>query len=222
VSAFIENFGEAGEAASWTSHSDLAMKIDRYLSRPALRQEIGDAIRAEIAARHTLPDVLRHVLEAVEGMRARLPSPGMTPVAITGPAVGVSEGTPLLPRWRTHAHWFGATLSPHPDGLALLCGPDAWSYAAELPLTAAEAGSGRLMLGLCVEAGRVAVTVVPADRQNVVLYEVLVGLSSPVAVEIEIPLAWSTDLSVILRDAATGGSRGVLHASRLVAAMVGD
>jgi hypothetical protein len=61
------------------------------------------------------------------------------------------------------------------------------------------------------------VTVVPADRQDVLLYEVLVGPSSPVVAEIEIPLVWSIDLSIILRDAAEGGSRVVLHASRLVA-----
>ena len=70
---FVESFGEAGAAATWTSHDDLAAKIDLYLSRPALRREIGDTIRAEIDAAHTLPHVLRRVLDAAWALRGSPP-----------------------------------------------------------------------------------------------------------------------------------------------------
>ena len=70
---FVENFGEAGAAATWTDHADLAAKIDLYLSRPALRGEIGDTIRAEINAAHTLPDVLCRVFDAAWALRGSPP-----------------------------------------------------------------------------------------------------------------------------------------------------
>jgi hypothetical protein len=209
VGGFVESFGEAGEAASWTSHADLAAKIDHYLTRPALRQEIGDAIRAEIAARHTLSHVLRRVLGFAAELRDSPPQPAKRSVVAGG------NGAALLPRWRTHAHWHGAMLVPFSDGLELVCG-DAWTYAAELPLTAAEAGTGCLVVGLFVRTGRIAVTVVPTDRQEVVLYEVLVGPSAPATTEIDIPLIWQQPVSLILRDAAEGGSRTLICASHLV------
>jgi hypothetical protein len=70
---FVENFGEAGAAATWTSHADLAAKIDLYLSRPALRREIGDTIRAEIEATHTLSHVLCRVLDQAWAVRGSPP-----------------------------------------------------------------------------------------------------------------------------------------------------
>jgi Glycosyl transferases group 1 len=218
VNGFIESFGDAGKAASWTSLSDLASKIDHYLSRPALRQEIGDTIRAEIAARHTLAHVLRRVLDVAAELRGPRPRSQVMAVATVDDSDVGCAGEQLLPRWRTHAHWQGASLSPHPHGLALVCGTDAWAYAAELPLTAVEASAGLLIRRLCVQAGRIAVTIVPVNCQEV-LYEVVIGPSSPGAVEIDIPLAWSVDLSVILRNADEGASLVVLSASRLVEAL---
>lgn len=211
VNGFVESFGEAGEAVSWTSHADLAAKIDRYLTRPALRQEIGDAIRAEIAARHTLSHALRRVLDFAAELRDSPPNPEKNALVTGG------NSNSLLARWRTHAHWQGAMLMRSSDGLELVCG-DAWTYAAELPLMAAEAGGGHLILRLSVRSGRIAVTVVPTDRQDVVLNEVLVGPSAPAAAEVDIPLLWQEPVSVILRDAADGGSRALICALQLVQA----
>ena len=71
VAGWVDAFGEAGAAASWTDHDDLATKLDRYLTRPALRQEIAATIRAEIAARHTLRHALTRVLAEAASMIAR-------------------------------------------------------------------------------------------------------------------------------------------------------
>lgn len=70
---FVESFGEAGAAATWTTHADLAAKIDLYLSHPTLRREVGDTIRAEINAHHTLPHVLRRILDAAWALRGAPP-----------------------------------------------------------------------------------------------------------------------------------------------------
>jgi hypothetical protein len=63
TAGFVERFGDAGEAATWASHDELAAKVELYLSRPRLRDEVGDQIRAEIAASHTLEHVLCGVLD---------------------------------------------------------------------------------------------------------------------------------------------------------------
>ncbi len=68
VPGWIESFGQAGAAASWTDHADLATKLDRYLTRPALRQEITAEIRAEIRARHQLHHTLTRVLAEAAAM----------------------------------------------------------------------------------------------------------------------------------------------------------
>ena len=61
---FIAAFGEAGEAVSYTPEArDLAGKIDRFLTNPAYREEVGDAIRETISTRFQLRDVLARVLE---------------------------------------------------------------------------------------------------------------------------------------------------------------
>ena len=67
---FIAAFGDLGEAISYADGADLAAKIDTYLAKPALRREIGDAMRARIASDRRLPDVLARVLgRAVEHRR---------------------------------------------------------------------------------------------------------------------------------------------------------
>jgi Glycosyl transferases group 1 len=69
TAGFVERFGEAGEAATWTDHADLAAKVELYLSRPALRGEVGDAIRDQLVAAHTLDAVLGEVLERAASLR---------------------------------------------------------------------------------------------------------------------------------------------------------
>eukprot|EP01035_Chromulina_nebulosa_P015305 gene15305-20283_t len=71
VAGWVDSFGEAGAASSWTDHADLAAKLDRYLSRPALRREIAGAIRAEILARHTLGHALTRVLTTAAAAAAQ-------------------------------------------------------------------------------------------------------------------------------------------------------
>ena len=60
---FVDTFGDAGEAVSYSSADELAAKIDLYLTKPALRREIGGAIREKLFARHTLQATLARVLE---------------------------------------------------------------------------------------------------------------------------------------------------------------
>jgi len=57
---FVHAFGEAGEAVSYDQ--DLGAKIERFLTNPAYRFEVRDAIRETIAARFQLKDVLTRVL----------------------------------------------------------------------------------------------------------------------------------------------------------------
>lgn len=83
---FIAAFGDLGEAISYTDGADLAAKIDLYLARPALRREIGDAMRARIASDRRLPDVLARVLgrAAERGLPPSAPPPRPQPPAAAG------------------------------------------------------------------------------------------------------------------------------------------
>jgi Glycosyl transferases group 1 len=60
---FIQAFGDLAEAVSYSDRADLAAKIDFYLSKPARRREVAEAMRARIAHDRSLPDVLRRVIE---------------------------------------------------------------------------------------------------------------------------------------------------------------
>jgi len=72
---FIAAFGEAGEAVSYDPGSgDLAAKIDRFLTNPAYRREVGDTIREIIATRFQLKDVLARVMVRSLGDRAARPA----------------------------------------------------------------------------------------------------------------------------------------------------
>ena len=72
---FIAAFGEAGKAVSYDPDSgDLAIKIDRFLTRPAYLREVGDSIREIIATRFQLKDVLARVMEAALGDRTARPA----------------------------------------------------------------------------------------------------------------------------------------------------
>ena len=58
---FVHAFGEAGEAVSYDR--DVSAKIGRFLTNPAYRLEVGEAIRQTIAARFQLKDVLKRVID---------------------------------------------------------------------------------------------------------------------------------------------------------------
>ena len=60
---FVDTFGDAGEAVSYSTADELAGKIDLYLTKPTLRREIGGVIREKLFARHTLQATLARVLE---------------------------------------------------------------------------------------------------------------------------------------------------------------
>lgn len=61
---FVDAFGEAGEAVSYRDGDELAAKVDRFLTDPKARREIGGAIRDRIFTRHRAHDVFSRVLQA--------------------------------------------------------------------------------------------------------------------------------------------------------------
>jgi hypothetical protein len=207
---FVENFGDAGAAATWTSHTDLAAKVDRYLSRPALRREIAAAIRAEIKRTHTLPHVLRRVLDAAWALRGSPPRPAAS--RTVQPPTAERD---VMPRWHTYEHWLGATLTRRADDIVLRCSGPAGAYAAELRFAASETTDATLRLGLCVEVGRIAVIAVTAVHHDV-LYEVAVSTSAPEVTTVEIPLTGGGELSVILSNAGDPPGRVVLRSAQLL------
>lgn len=196
---FIAAFGEAGEAVSYASRDELAAKIDRFLAAPAYRREVGDAIRAHIRERHSLPDVLTRVLEA-----AAQTTTGARPAA-------AATMTDLLPRLRRTELFSKVRLKRHDGELSITTLPEKWTYAAAVRLPATR--RARVEATLIVEAGRVDIGLLSDDRSHVTDQQPSVGPSRwPVIVHLELPDNRAS--AVVLRNMHDGVSR--LRLSRLV------
>jgi hypothetical protein len=151
---FIHAFGDAGEAVSYQPDSgELAAKIDLFLTKPAYRREVGDAIREIIAERFQLRDVLARVIEAAfdratESSAADQPETDeeTTPVA------------DLLPALQSDAGWTDAS-TVHIDGTAVLTCAQQWAYAAALriPDRLKTMRDPCLRIRMAVETGRIGV-----------------------------------------------------------------
>jgi hypothetical protein len=188
-SDFVAEFGELGEAVSYKDGADLAAKINLYLSRPRLRQEVGDALRARFAERHTLTDVLRRVID-----QAAAPVPSAQP-----PTDGKGEGSDVLGHLRRGQalpfglRWPLVGSLPRLDacsrGVELTTQPHAWRCAATiaLPQPAADAREPRLWLTLQVTSGKLGVAVLAGPDRPVVGDQWIGPSRRPVTFSIDLP-----------------------------------
>ena len=189
---FTAAFGDLGEAISYADGPDLAAKIDLYLSKPALRQEIGDAMRARINVDRRLPDVLNRVL----GQAAER-GPSLGPVSL--PPSLPAGARDLLAKVRRPHPFSGAALHRAVDGVVIVTPPKAWRYAAVLKLR-----GQRLRLTLRVEAGALAVGVAVAGKVELIDDRVVSPSRRPVDLDFELPDARVT---IVFRSALEGRSR---------------
>jgi hypothetical protein len=60
---FVDLFGAAGEAVSYSSLTELGDKIDRFAGNERARQELSESIGAQIRAQHTLPMLFGRLIE---------------------------------------------------------------------------------------------------------------------------------------------------------------
>ena len=157
---FLEAFGVVGEAVSYGSKTELAEKVGYYLSRPAERRDVGDAIRARLRQKFALTHVLRRVLSAPAVM-ATMEGGRQAPRAIHD-AEGILV-LDLLPRLRAETYW-NSTLAVTTGGMELRTSEDAWSYAAHVSLPTLEAlHEPHVRLDVRVETGSLGVAVAMGD-----------------------------------------------------------
>jgi hypothetical protein len=188
---FVAAFGEAGEAASYGSNEELAAKIDRFLAAPAWRREVGDAIRARIAERHGLPDVLTRILE-----RAAATDTTARPAAAT-------TATDLLPRLGRYGLLSRTRLRRAHDGLVITTSPAQWTYAVSVRLPPTRAAW--LEATMTVEAGRIDIGLLADDRSRLTNERALAPGRHPATIAIELPDGQVN--TVVLRNAHDGASR---------------
>lgn len=172
---FIAAFGDLGEAISYADGADLAAKIDTYLARPALRREIGDAMRARIASDRRLPDVLARVL--ARAAERDLPSGSRSPRPPL-PANAVD----VLGRIKLPHLFSGAQLHRLADGIRIVTPAKAWRYAAALKVR-----GQRLRLTLRVEEGQLAVGVAVPGKSTLSDDRFVSPSRQPVDLDIELP-----------------------------------
>ena len=202
---FIATFGDAGEAVSYANADELAAKIDLYLTKPALRREIGGAIREQLFARHTLKATLARVLEqAANEIARRGPQTAPTP----RPSVPVLDLLPQLRRWGTWP-WHPDRIRRERDGVIVTCDAEDWGYAARvaLPEQVARLNEPHLAVSLTTQAGRIGVSLLhdplpPADEH-------MVGPSHAPA-EITLELPHDPSAQVLLRKTSDEPARAVV------------
>lgn len=193
---FIAAFGDLGEAISYADGADLAAKIDTYLARPALRREIGDAMRARIAFDRRLPDVLARVL--ARAAERDLP-PSVPPPREAPPANAVD----MLGRIKRPLLFSGASLHRQADGLRIVTPAKAWRYAAVL-----KARGRRLCLTLRVEAGKLAIGVAVPGRATLIDDRFVSPSRQPVDLDLELP--GDRPATVVFRSSVAGITRAVV------------
>jgi hypothetical protein len=182
---FVETFGGEGEAVSYSTVDELAAKIDLYLTKPALRREVGGAIRDRLFARHTLHATLARVLEQAA---AEISQRAVAPTTAQRPSVPVLD---LLPRLRRLGKW-----PWHPDrlgrgrgGVVVACDAEDWGHAARiaLPKQIARLKEPHLLLTITTQAGRMGVGLL-GDPFAPPILEQMVGPSRvPVEITLELP-----------------------------------
>ena len=182
---FVETFGDAGEAVSYSTADELAAKIDLYLTKPALRREVGGAIRDRLFARHTLQATLARVLEqaATEiSQRAVPPTPAQRP------SVPVLD---LLPHLRGSGKrpWHPDRLWRRRGGVVVSCHAMDWGHAARvaLPEQIARLKEPHLLLTITTQAGRMGVGLLGDPFAPPILEQIVGPSRDPVEITLELP-----------------------------------
>ena len=182
---FVDTFGDAGEAVSYSSADELAAKIDLYLTKPALRREVGDTIRDRLFARHTLQATLARVLDQAA---AEISQRSSWSVPTQPPSVPVLDLLPQLRRWSKWP-WQPHRVQRRHDGVLVSCHARDWGYAARAALPGQIAGLNEphLRVTLTTQAGRIGVGLV-RDPSDPPILEQIVGPSrTPVEITLELP-----------------------------------
>jgi hypothetical protein len=181
---FVATFGDAGEAVSYSSVGELADKIDLYLTKPALRREIGQAIRDQLFARHSLQATLARVFEsATDQLAAR---GHCAPLAGLRPSVPVVNLLPRLSRWsdprRPWWHRFRRSV-------VVTCDADDWGYAASaaLPPEITRLKEPHLLITVATEAGRLGVGLLRDPYAPPFLEHFVSPSRAPIELTLELP-----------------------------------
>ncbi|HLG44597.1 MAG TPA: glycosyltransferase [Reyranella sp.] len=182
---FIAAFGDAGEAVSYSSADELAAKIDLHLTKPALRREIGAAIREKLFAHHTLQATLARVLEqAAAEITER--KPWKVPKLPT--SVPILDLLPELRRWSKWP-WQPHRVQHRRDGVLVSCHARDWGYAARavLPEQIAELNEPHIQVSLTVQAGRIGIGLVRDPFAPPILERIVAPDRRPVEITLELP-----------------------------------
>jgi len=211
---FVDTFGEAGAAVSYVDTDDLAVKVDRFLSDPRHRREVGDVIRERIAAGFQLKPVLWRALDAAFlcATAAGSNPNATTPCTTERPATTTVMN--LIPNIRSEPHWLGASVQHGGVGTLISTGAEAWAYAAaiSIPPLVSAMNEPHLRLSLLVEAGRIGLAALLSASGTLVSEQFVSPSAAPVTVTIELPREGMS--TVILRNTVGTTSRArVLEAS---------
>jgi hypothetical protein len=203
---FVDTFGDSGEAVSYSTADELAAKIDLYLTKPALRREIGDAIRDKLFARHTLHATLARVLDQAA---AEIPQRGPRTAQLRRPSVPVLDLLPQLRRWGKWP-WHPDRVQRRGDGVVVSCQAEDWGYAARaaLPEQVARLNEPHLQLTVTTEAGRMGVGLV-RDPSAPPILEQMVG-PSRVPVEITLELPHDPSIQALIRKTSDEPARALV------------
>jgi hypothetical protein len=208
---FLEAFGAVGDAVSYDSRTELAEKVDYYLSRPAERRDVGDAIRARLRQKFTLTHVLRRVLGA-PAVKTAMESWRQSPFATREPeGIVVLD---LLPQLRAETYW-NSTLTETAGGLELRTSDDAWSYAAHvsLPPTLERLHEPHVRVDVRVENGSLGVAVATGDPWILSGQQMLSPTDGHETLVLELPGEGAA--SLLLRAGPTSPARVHVAAVRL-------
>lgn len=185
---FVDAFGELGEAVSYRDADDLAAKVDRLLSNPRERHELGEAMRAEIRAKHTLDRVLKTVLRAAAEISHAGEHCGNAASQFNlGQRNSVLLN--LLPTLQTHSHWQNARVEHGTQSAIVTTSPKPWAYAAEIPIAAlpTRLREPHLRLSVVVETGRIGICLIRTQTGELISEQLVSATPQAVAINVELP-----------------------------------
>lgn len=204
---FVAAFGAEGEAVSYSGVDELAAKIDLYLTKPALRREIGQAIRARLFARHGLQATLARVLErATDEIAPRAP---YRAPSLERPSLPVLDLLPRLRRWgeRRPPWWHPGRLRRRRDFVAS-CDAEDWGYAASaaLPRGVTRLKEPHLLVTVAADAGRLGVGLLRDPYAPPFLEHFVSPSRAPVELTLELP--HDASVQALLRKTSEEPARG--------------
>jgi hypothetical protein len=210
---FIDAFGEVGAAVSYADAEELSDKIDRFLANPRKRRELGDAMRARIAAKHTLGQFFAKLLQETHRRGITAPSTGHNQVGPSNQAAKMVID--LLPALRTHPVWKDASVERRATAVVVNTSTDAWAYAAEIPMPALPQAlrEPHLRLTLGVEHGRIGICNICPQSGDLIAEQLVSATREPLSLTIELPADLS--VTVILRNTIEGATRALITEATL-------